>query len=128
MYHRIDKAKKTLRKAAKVNGHELTEAEISRFGLKEVKAKDEDEAREKQVKMSDLFSNGCMRKRLAVMVVSWITVVLCYSGLTLNRYNLDSRLLVQSRRYIPRYRMKISINDKLRTVPLLPVRRDLLRV
>ena len=68
-----------------MNGKELSEDEIARFGLKEVKSEDS-EVKDKQVKVIDLFKNSCMRKRLVVMVISWITVVLCYSGLTLNRF------------------------------------------
>ena len=35
-----------------------------------------------------LFQNPCMRKRLIVMYIEFITVVLVYNGLTLNNMNL----------------------------------------
>ena len=45
--------------------------------------------------LKELLVNGCMRKRIVVMCIQWITVVLSYNGLTLNSVNLVRSLKTQ---------------------------------
>ena len=45
-----------------------------------------------QVRFIKLLANPCMRKRFLIMVVNWISVVMCYNGLTLNTANLGGSL------------------------------------
>jgi hypothetical protein len=70
---------------SEVNGHKLDEDSLK--GL--TSGLDDPEQVPSYVQqLKALFSNACMRKRLLIMFVQWITVVLSYQGLTLNNVNL----------------------------------------
>ena len=82
---KFKEAKLVLKNAGKCNGQSLSEEDFSQIchdtGKKDIKTSYWDD-------FKALFQNSCMRKRLILMYIEFITVVLVYNGLTLNNMNL----------------------------------------
>ena len=69
-----------------------------------------------------------MRKRLVILVIQWFTVVLSYSGLTLNSVNLGGdayvNMAITTVIEIPSYIFCILTLDKLGRRPILIGKRN----
>ena len=83
---KFKEAKSILMEAGKQNGQPLCEEDLSGISQDTHDNGHNNTSYWKDFKA--LFQNSCMRKRLIVMYIEFITVVLVYNGLTLNNMNL----------------------------------------
>ena len=117
---RLDEAKNILIEASKRNGNPLNEEQLKYLSHNP-------ENQHEKVNYWDQFKaihlNPCMRKRLFVQYIQWITVVLSYNGLTLNNVNLGGNIYVNMAinlvTEIPAYVFCLLTLDKLGRRPTL---------
>ena len=83
---KFKEAKSILMEAGKQNGQPLSKEDLS--GISQDTDDDGHNNTSYWKDFKALFQNSCMRKRLIVMYIEFITVVLVYNGLTLNNMNL----------------------------------------
>ena len=81
-----EEARKIIKSGAKANGKPISDKRLEEL-MKLSKTQDNTEEAEEKPSLLDLHKNDCMRKRLIIMYINYIAVVLCYNGLTLNRYD-----------------------------------------
>ena len=83
---KFKEAKSILMEAGKQNGKPLSKEDLS--GISQHTDIDGHSNTSYWKDFKALIQNSCMRKRLIVMYIEFITVVLVYNGLTLNNMNL----------------------------------------
>ena len=84
---KFKEAKLVLMNAGQCNGQSLSEEDLSCIGQAD-SGKGNPNKTSYWNDFKALFQNPCMRKRLIVMYIEFISVVLVYNGITLNSMNL----------------------------------------